>query len=89
MFGSPSAEPYAQTPELFFEEGIVGQVPYAGSIYDKLPVIIQMIKSGLATGGCRTIDELHQEAHLELQSPSALQDAGIHDMIPTQSAQEL
>ena len=80
---------YAQTPELFFEEGIVGQVPYAGSIYDKLPVIIQMIKSGIATGGCQTIDALHREAHLELQSATALQDSGLHDIIPTQSAQEI
>jgi IMP dehydrogenase len=91
MEGSKKAQSYrryAQTPELFFEEGIVGQVPHAGSIYDKLPLISQMIKAGMATAGCRTIEALHRDALLELQSPIALQDAGIHDIIPVQSTQE-
>jgi len=79
---------YAQLAETFFEEGIVGQVPHAGSIYDKFPTIKQMIRSGMATAGCRTIDELHQDAILELQSPVSLQDSGIHDIVATQSTQE-
>ncbi|MBM3264467.1 MAG: IMP dehydrogenase [candidate division Zixibacteria bacterium] len=84
-----NARRYAQSSELFFEEGIVGQVPYAGSVYDKLPLIAQMIKSGMATAGCRTIDELHRDAHVELQSPVALQDAGVHGITPTQSTLEV
>ena len=79
---------YAQLAETFFEEGIVGQVPHAGSIYDKFPTIKQMIRSGMATAGCRTIDELHQDAILELQSPVSLQDSGIHDIVATQSTQD-
>jgi len=79
---------YAQATETFFEEGIVGQVPHAGSIYDKFPPIKQMIKSGMATAGCRTIDELHTDAILELQSPVSLQDSGIHDIVATQSTQD-
>jgi IMP dehydrogenase/GMP reductase len=72
---------YAQLPELFFEEGIVGYVPHAGSIYDKLPVIMQMVRAALATTGCRTIDALHTHAVLERQSPVALQDSQIHGMV--------
>lgn len=79
---------YAQIAETFFEEGIVGQVPHAGSIYDKFPTIKQMVRSGMATAGCRNIDELHQDAILELQSPVSLQDSGIHDIVATQSTQE-
>jgi IMP dehydrogenase/GMP reductase len=73
---------YAQLPEIFFEEGIVGYVPHAGSIYDKLPVIVQMVQAALATAGCRTIDALHAHAVLERQSPLAQQDGRIHDMAP-------
>ena len=73
---------YAQLPELFFEEGVVGYVPHAGSIYDKLPVLLQMVRAALATTGCRTIDALHTHAVLERQSPVALQDSQIHDMVP-------
>jgi len=40
---------YAQLPELFFEEDVGGYVPHAGSIYDKLPVIMQMLRAALAT----------------------------------------
>src|SRR5207245_527505 len=45
---------YTQLPELFFEEGAGGYVPHAGSIYDKLPVLLQMVRAALATTGCRT-----------------------------------
>ena len=73
---------YAQLPELFFEEGVVGHVPHAGSIYEKLPVLVQMVRAALATAGCCTIDALHTHAVLERQSPVALQDSQIHDMVP-------
>jgi IMP dehydrogenase len=73
---------YAQLPELFFEEGIVGHVPHVGSIYDKLPVLVQMVRAALATAGCRTIDDLHAHAVLERQSPLALQESRIHNIVP-------
>jgi IMP dehydrogenase len=75
---------YAQLATLAFEEGIDGYVPHVGSIYDHLPVIIQMIQAGLATAGCPTIGELHAHAVLEQQSPVALQDSGLHSMEPAQ-----
>ena len=74
---------YAQTTENFFEEGISGYVPHVGSIHDKLPTIINMLRATLATAGCRTIDELHQNAVLEMQSHTALMDSQIHDILPT------
>jgi len=73
---------YAQLKELFFEEGIMGYVPHLGSIYDKLPVVLQILRATLATAGCRTIEQMHQEAVLEKQSPSALRDSDVHDMVP-------
>jgi hypothetical protein len=59
----------------------VGYVPHAGSIYDKLLVLMQMVQAALATTGCCTIDALHNHAVLERQSPVALQDSEIHGMV--------
>ena len=72
---------YAQLKELFFEEGITGYVPHLGSVSEKLPVVLQILRSSLATAVCRTIEELHEKAILEMQSPSALRDSDIHDMV--------
>ena len=80
---------YAQTKENFFEEGISGYVPHVGSIFDKLPIIIQMLRSTLATTGCKTIEELHTNAVLERQSPSALLDSKIHDIVPMNIDQQV
>jgi IMP dehydrogenase len=79
---------YAQLRSMFFEEGIVGQVPHLGSIYDKLPVIMQMLQAALATAGCRTLGELHTHAVLERQSAMALYDGQIHNIVPVQSVME-
>ena len=80
---------YAQTRENFFEEGISGYVPHVGSIHDKLPTIVHMLRATLATAGCRTIDELHEHAVLEMQSHTALMDSQIHDIVPTNIDQRI
>jgi len=80
---------YAQIKETFFEEGISGYVPHVGSIYDKLPTTIQMLRATLATAGCRTITDLHANAVLEMQSPSALMDSQLHDIVPMNIDQQI
>ena len=60
---------------------VTGYVPHLGSIFEKLPVVLQIIRSTFATAGCRSIDELHEKAVLEMQSPSALRDSDVHDMV--------
>jgi IMP dehydrogenase len=80
---------YAQTKENFFEEGISGYVPHVGSIFDKLPTVIHMLSATLATAGCRSVDELHAKAVLEMQSPSALIDSQIHDIVPMNVDQQI
>jgi IMP dehydrogenase len=79
---------YAQLRQTFFAEGIVGQVPHLGSIYAKLPALLQVLQAALATAGCRTIDELHTHAVVERQSPLALQDGQIHHMTPLHNGLE-
>ena len=73
---------YARKRKNFFEEGIEGYVPMLGSIYDTLPQAKQQLKATLSTSGVGSIRELHQSAVLERQSPAALADSGIHNIIP-------
>ena len=80
---------YAQLQNIFFEEGITGYVPHMGSIYDKLPVALQILRATLATAGCRTIAELHENGVLEMQSPTALLDSEVHDMVPMNIDQQI
>jgi len=72
---------YNHRPGTFFEEGIEGYVPYAGSMYDVLPVAAQRLKATLSTAGAATIDDLHGQAILELQSAAALGDSSVHSMV--------
>ena len=60
-----------------------------GSTYDKLPVVLQILRSTLATAGCRSITELHRQGILEMQSPSALADSQVHDIVPVNIDQQI
>ncbi len=80
---------YAQLEKTFFEEGVNGHVPHEGSIYDKLPPMMQMVRASFATAGCSTIDEMHEHAILETQSLASLQDGDVHAMTQVQMAQEV
>ena len=80
---------YAQLESIFFEEGITGYVPHMGSIYDKLPVVLQILRSTMATSGCNCIEQLHSEGVLEMQSPGALSDSQVHDIVPVNIDQQI
>ena len=80
---------YAQLESIFFEEGITGYVPHMGSIYDKLPVVLQILRSTMATAGCNCIEQLHSEGVLEMQSPGALGDSQVHDIVPVNIDQQI
>jgi IMP dehydrogenase len=72
---------YHQSAATFFEEGVSGYVPYEGSIFDSIPFARQRLKATLSTAGAANIQALHQNAVLELQTLSALEDGRVHDMI--------
>jgi IMP dehydrogenase len=79
---------YAHATRDFFEEGVEGLVPHAGSIFDGVPVLERALRSALATAGCTTIRALHRGALLERQSPASLGDSAVHDLelAPTRAA---
>ena len=85
----PNSAERSEIKETFFEEGIAGYVPHVGSIYDKMPTIMQMLRATLATAGCFTIEELHTAAVLEMQSSVALLDSQVHDMVPMNVDQQI
>ena len=76
---------YHQRRQNFFEEGISGFVPYAGSVYEVITVSAQRLKSTFSTVGAGSIRQFHENAVLELQSPSAHADGQVHHMILEQS----
>ena len=71
---------YYQSASTFFEEGVVGYVPYEGSIFDSIPAARQRLKSTLSTAGAGSLQELHENAVLELQTVSAAAAGRLHDM---------
>ncbi|MBU4001265.1 MAG: IMP dehydrogenase, partial [Proteobacteria bacterium] len=70
-----------QNPDTFFEEGVAGFVPFAGSVYEVIPVSRQRLKSTFSTVGAANMGEFHEKAVLELQSMAAFHDGQIHNMI--------
>ena len=72
---------YDSCPDWFFEEGIEGFVPHVGSIYEHINETIAIIRSTMSNAGCSTIEELHKNAVLELQSETAVQMGKVHDII--------
>jgi IMP dehydrogenase len=52
------------TDELVFEEGVDGYVPYAGSVYDSVPLTLAKLRSTLSSCGSNTLRSFHQEAVL-------------------------
>jgi len=77
-----NARRYAQSASHFFEEGIEGWVPCAGSVYDGLPALGLALRSALSTAGCRSIRELQERAVLEPQSEASLRDAAVRGLEP-------
>ena len=46
-------------------EGIVGRVPYRGSLSATLFQMVGGLKAGMGYLGCRTLDELREKARIE------------------------
>ncbi len=65
----------------FFEEGVQGFVPSAGSIYDILPISRNKLISTLRTAGAANMMDFHNLSILELQSPGSINDGKVHNMI--------
>ncbi len=67
-------------------EGIVGRVPYRGSLSSSIFQLIGGLKSGMGYCGCRTLDELREKARFVKISAAGMRESHVHDVIITKEA---
>jgi IMP dehydrogenase len=67
-------------------EGIVGRVPYRGSLRANLHQLVGGLKAGMGYVGCRTIADLREKAHFIKITAAGLRESHVHDVIITKEA---
>ena len=67
-------------------EGIVGRVPYKGSLSANLFQLIGGLKAGMGYCGCRTLVELREKARFAKISAAGMRESHVHDVIITKEA---
>jgi len=67
-------------------EGIVGRVPYRGTIGENVYQLVGGLKAGMGYVGSHTIAELHQKARFIRISAAGLRESHAHDVIITKEA---
>ncbi len=67
-------------------EGIVGRVPYRGTVYENIYQLIGGLKAGMGYVGSRTIEELRERARFTKISAAGLRESHVHDVIITKEA---
>ncbi|MCK5508164.1 MAG: IMP dehydrogenase [Desulfobacterales bacterium] len=67
-------------------EGIVGRVPYKGSLAVNIFQLIGGLRSGMGYVGCQTIEELREKARFIKITAAGLRESHVHDVIITKEA---
>ncbi|MDO9565968.1 MAG: IMP dehydrogenase [Candidatus Desulfaltia sp.] len=67
-------------------EGIVGRVPYKGSLTANIFQLIGGLKAGMGYVGCRTLEELREKARFIRISAAGMRESHVHDVIITKEA---
>ncbi len=67
-------------------EGIVGRVPYRGSLSGNIFQLMGGLKAGMGYVGCRTLDELREKARFVKISSAGMRESHVHDVIITKEA---
>ena len=67
-------------------EGIVGRVPYRGSLSANIFQLVGGLKAGMGYCGCRTLDELREKARFVKISAAGMREGHVHDVIITKEA---
>jgi IMP dehydrogenase len=67
-------------------EGIVGRVPYRGSLADNVYQLVGGLRSGMGYLGCADIETLQTEARFAQITPAGLRESHVHDVIITKEA---
>ncbi len=67
-------------------EGIVGRVPYNGSVVNILQMMVGGLKAGMGYAGCRTIQKLQKNAKFIKTTSAGIKESHVHDVIITKEA---
>jgi IMP dehydrogenase len=67
-------------------EGIVGRVPYRGTLSANIFQLIGGLKAGMGYCGCRTLEELREKARFMKISAAGMRESHVHDVIITKEA---
>ncbi len=67
-------------------EGIVGRVPYRGSLAENIHQLIGGLKAGMGYAGCKNIEELRKNARFVKISAAGMRESHVHDVIITKEA---
>ncbi len=67
-------------------EGIEGRVVSKGSLADLVYQLVGGLKAGMGYCGCRTIEQMQEEARFIRVSPAGLRESHVHDVIITKEA---
>ena len=67
-------------------EGVEGRVPFKGSVSDNVHQLIGGLQAGMGYCGCRTVEELRQNARFMRITQAGLRESHVHDVIITKEA---
>ena len=67
-------------------EGIVGRVPYRGSLQANIIQLVGGLKAGMGYCGCRNLEELREKARFIKVSAAGIRESHVHDVIITKEA---
>jgi IMP dehydrogenase len=67
-------------------EGIVGRVPFRGTLSDTITQLVGGLKAGMGYVGCRTLSELREKAKFIKISAAGMRESHVHDVIITKEA---
>jgi IMP dehydrogenase len=86
-----SKDRYYQTEEVeeddkLVPEGIVGRVPYKGSLSANIFQLMGGLKAGMGYVGSRTLSELREKARFVKITAAGLKESHVHDVIITKEA---
>lgn len=67
-------------------EGIVGRIPYRGTIRENIVQMIGGLKAGMGYLGAASISDLHQKAKFVRITAAGLKESHVHDVVITKEA---
>ena len=82
-----STDRYSLDPtQKLVPEGIEGRVASKGPLSDLVYQLVGGLKAGMGYCGCRTIEQMQNEARFIRVSPAGLRESHVHDVIITKEA---